>query len=64
MAEAFNILQSQVNFGDFLQSLANFANLAIFANLGNFCDFGIFFFSSKFRQLWSQSPSGRKEGLV
>ena len=46
MAEAFNILQSQVNFGDFLQSLANFANLAFFANLGNFCDFGIFFFSN------------------
>ena len=40
MVEAFNILQSQVNFGDFLQSLANFANL------GNFCDFGIFFFSN------------------
>ena len=49
MVEAFNILQSQVNFGDFLQSLANFANLAIlqiwaisvtlgyfFSNLGNY----------------------------
>ena len=60
--EAFNILQSQVNFGDFFAKFGKFCEFGNFANLGNFCDFGIFFF--KFRQLWSQSPSGRKEGLV
>ena len=62
MAEAFNILQSQVNFGDFLQSLANFANLAILQIWAISVTLGYFLF--KFRQLWSQSPSGRKEGLV